>query len=79
MAELVSHNLYKSVSQAFAALLPVHAVGVMGDQRPVAPLLDLFDVADDNAQGVWANNIPQGCRHQRFHDCHESPLRHRES
>lgn len=31
--ELHKHNLYHSVSQAFVVLLPVKAVGVMGDKR----------------------------------------------
>ena len=31
--ELISADLYGSVSQAFAVLLPVRTVGVMGDQR----------------------------------------------
>jgi GMP synthase (glutamine-hydrolysing) len=33
MEELVKHNLYKKVSQAFAVFLPVKSVGVMGDAR----------------------------------------------
>lgn len=36
MEELVTYKLYRSVSQAFAALLPCYAVGVMGDQRFVS-------------------------------------------
>jgi GMP synthase (glutamine-hydrolysing) len=31
--ELKSANLYRCISQAFAVLLPVKAVGVMGDTR----------------------------------------------
>jgi GMP synthase (glutamine-hydrolysing) len=33
LEELRSHDLYRRVSQAFAVLLPVHTVGVMGDSR----------------------------------------------
>lgn len=31
--EIVDAGLYRKISQAFAALLPVKAVGVMGDKR----------------------------------------------
>lgn len=33
MEELVKHDLYKKISQAFAVFLPVKSVGVMGDAR----------------------------------------------
>jgi len=31
--EIIDAGLYRKISQAFAALLPVKAVGVMGDKR----------------------------------------------
>ena len=31
--ELINHNIYSAVSQAFVTLLPVKSVGVMGDKR----------------------------------------------
>lgn len=31
--EIIDADLYREISQAFAALLPVKAVGVMGDKR----------------------------------------------
>ena len=33
ISELIEHNLYHKASQAFAALIPTRAVGVMGDKR----------------------------------------------
>lgn len=33
LEELRKHNLYEKISQAFAALLPIKSVGVMGDKR----------------------------------------------
>ena len=39
--EIVSAGLYRNISQAFAALLPVKAVGVMGDKRVHAQVIAL--------------------------------------
>jgi GMP synthase (glutamine-hydrolysing) len=39
--EIVSSGLYRNISQAFAALLPVKAVGVMGDKRVHAQVIAL--------------------------------------
>ena len=33
ISELRAHGLYEKTSQAFAALIPTRAVGVMGDKR----------------------------------------------
>ena len=33
LEEIVAAGLYRKISQAFAALLPVNAVGVQGDKR----------------------------------------------
>lgn len=39
--EIMAAGLYRSISQAFAALLPVKAVGVMGDKRVHAQVIAL--------------------------------------
>ncbi|EXJ94070.1 GMP synthase [Capronia coronata CBS 617.96] len=39
--EIVASGLYRKISQAFAALLPVKAVGVMGDKRVHAQVIAL--------------------------------------
>lgn len=41
MEEIVNAGLYRDISQAFAALLPVKAVGVMGDKRVHAQVIAL--------------------------------------
>ncbi|KAG8531642.1 uncharacterized protein KY384_003273 [Bacidia gigantensis] len=38
ISEMEAHGLYHVVSQAFAALIPTRAVGVMGDKRSVSPV-----------------------------------------
>ena len=37
--ELIKANLYDKVSQAFAVLLPVKSVGVVGDERRYADVI----------------------------------------
>ena len=39
--EIRKENLYRKIGQAFAALLPVDVVGVMGDQRVYQPVIAL--------------------------------------
>lgn len=39
--EIVDAGLYREISQAFAALLPVRAVGVMGDKRVYEQVISL--------------------------------------
>ncbi|CAH2354054.1 GMP synthase [glutamine-hydrolyzing] [[Candida] railenensis] len=41
IAEIKAAGLYKQISQAFAALLPVRSVGVMGDQRTYEQVIAL--------------------------------------
>ena len=41
ISELISHGLYRNASQAFAALIPTRAVGVMGDKRVYGQMISL--------------------------------------
>jgi GMP synthase (glutamine-hydrolysing) len=43
--ELIANDLYRKTSQAFAALLPVRAVGVMGDKREHGQIISLRAVS----------------------------------
>ena len=42
---LIANDLYRKTSQAFAALLPVRAVGVMGDKREHGQIISLRAVS----------------------------------
>lgn len=56
ISELVSHNLYDSVWQAFAVLLPVQSVGVMGDSRTYEFVAGLRAVTSvDGMTADWAH------------------------
>jgi GMP synthase (glutamine-hydrolysing) len=48
MEELVEANLYREIQQAFAVLLPVQSVGVMGDDRTYEDVLALRAVKTDD-------------------------------
>ncbi len=53
--ELESANLYRATSQAFAVLLPVHTVGVMGDYRTYGNVIAIRVVTtDDFMTADWA-------------------------
>jgi GMP synthase (glutamine-hydrolysing) len=53
--ELRAADLYRSVSQAFAVLLPVRTVGVMGDERTYQEVIALRAVTtDDFMTASWA-------------------------
>jgi GMP synthase (glutamine-hydrolysing) len=55
LEELRAAGLYRDVSQAFAALLPVRSVGVMGDGRTYADTIALRAVTtDDFMTADWA-------------------------
>ena len=41
MSELVAEGIYREVGQAFAAILPVRAVGVVGDKRSYGQIVSL--------------------------------------
>lgn len=51
--ELIKHNLYNEIWQAFAVLLPVQSVGVMGDERTYQSALSLRAVT--STDGMTAN------------------------
>ncbi|MCL4114677.1 UNVERIFIED_CONTAM: hypothetical protein GTU68_021555 [Idotea baltica] len=54
--ELVKHNIYHDISQAFAVFLPVKSVGVVGDQRSYEYVLALRAVVSiDFMTATWAN------------------------
>ena len=53
--ELISANLYDKVSQAFAVLLPVKSVGVVGDERRYADVIAIRAVETvDFMTATWA-------------------------
>jgi GMP synthase (glutamine-hydrolysing) len=55
LEELRAAGLYRSVSQAFAVLLPVRSVGIMGDGRTYADTIALRAVTtDDFMTADWA-------------------------
>jgi GMP synthase (glutamine-hydrolysing) len=55
LEELRADGLYRNVSQAFAVLLPVRSVGVMGDGRTYADTIALRAVtSDDFMTADWA-------------------------
>ncbi|MBM4107533.1 MAG: glutamine-hydrolyzing GMP synthase [Phycisphaerae bacterium] len=54
LEEIVSHGLYRAISQAFAVLLPVQSVGVMGDERTYDAVIALRAVeTDDFMSADW--------------------------
>ena len=54
--ELIKENLYDTVSQAFAVLLPVKSVGVVGDERRYADVIALRAVETvDFMTARWAH------------------------
>jgi GMP synthase (glutamine-hydrolysing) len=58
--EIRKSGLYESVWQAFAVLLPVHTVGVMGDQRTYDQVIALRAVTSlDGMTADWAQ-LPAG-------------------
>ena len=53
--EINRHGLYNELWQAFAVLLPIRSVGVMGDQRTYAyPIVLRFITSEDGMTADWA-------------------------
>lgn len=53
--EINRHDMYSELWQAFAVLLPVRSVGVMGDQRTYAyPIVLRFVKSEDGMTADWA-------------------------
>ena len=55
LEEIVANNLYRRTAQVFAVLLPVKAVGVMGDSRTHEQVIAIRAVFGDDS-GVFVNN-----------------------
>jgi len=56
LEELYKHDIYYNISQAFAVLLPVKSVGVVGDQRRYDYVIALRAVESiDFMTATWAN------------------------
>lgn len=60
IGELKAHNIYEEVNQAFAALLPVKSVGVMGDERTYSYIVSLRSVNTTDFMTADWSKIPYG-------------------
>lgn len=58
ITELKSNNLYNNIGQAFAALLPVKSVGVMGDARTYSYIISLRSVDTQDFMTADWTKIP---------------------
>jgi GMP synthase (glutamine-hydrolysing) len=58
ISELINHNIYNKVAQALAALLPVKAVGVMGDSRTYSYIIALRSVDTEDFMTADWSKIP---------------------
>jgi GMP synthase (glutamine-hydrolysing) len=59
VAEIKAANLYRSTSQAFAVLLPVRSVGVMGDARTYDDAIAVRCVTTDDFMTADWTHLPQ--------------------
>ena len=57
--ELIKHNLYDKIWQAYAALLPVKTVGVMGDSRTYEYICLLRAVVSEDGMSADYFNFPK--------------------
>ncbi len=58
ISELIAHNLYHDVSQAFAVFLPVKSVGVVGDARQYAYIISLRAVTTVDFMTAKISHLP---------------------
>jgi GMP synthase (glutamine-hydrolysing) len=58
LAELKAAGLYREVSQAFAVLLPVDSVAVIGDARAYAPVIALRAVVTEDFMSARVSRLP---------------------
>ncbi|MDA8822682.1 glutamine-hydrolyzing GMP synthase [Candidatus Pelagibacter bacterium] len=57
--ELIKHNLYNKIWQAYAALLPIKTVGVMGDSRTYEYICLLRAVSSEDGMSADFFNFPK--------------------
>jgi len=57
--ELIKHNLYNKIWQAYAALLPIKTVGVMGDSRTYENICLLRAVTSEDGMSADYFNFPK--------------------
>jgi GMP synthase (glutamine-hydrolysing) len=58
LEEIIAENLYRSTAQTFAAILPIRAVGVMGDGRSYHHVIALRSVDTSDFMTADWSRIP---------------------
>jgi GMP synthase (glutamine-hydrolysing) len=67
LKEICVAGLYECISQAFAVLLPIHAVGVMSDRCMYEQVIVLHMVqSEDSMTANWFIFLPNVLRHVSF-------------
>ncbi len=67
--EIVSGGFYREIAQAFAALLPVKAVGVAGDRRIYSQMVWMISQSASHSKGsLECTDISSSSANHRFHD-----------